>query len=298
MSDTSVARRTVARRLYTSALSVAELAVVALTVFDDGTYVNHNSHRARVVDPHVEEPPRPVRRPFPGSPSIVEAPSERHRRQQATTRRDPGAPAFRAGGMTAAVRVPQPLTGDAAWELVERAQRGDRIAFGRLYERYRPLVSNFLCARIHDFSTVEDLVHETFARALHNIRTVRRGSDDPGAWFVTIARHLLLDHLKSARNRREVVTADFDPDRRSADALEDLVLDRLMADRLWSRAGDLSDDQHRCLVLRFALGLTVEQTASRMGRDGGAVRALQYRAVRRLGALLREDCWEHVPHPR
>ncbi|WP_344931757.1 RNA polymerase sigma factor [Saccharopolyspora gregorii] len=120
-----------------------------------------------------------MRRPFPGSPSIVEAPSERHRRQQATTRRDPGAPAFRAGGMTAAVRVPQPLTGDAAWELVERAQRGDRIAFGRLYERYRPLVSNFLCARIHDFSTVEDLVHETFARALHNIRTVRRGSDDP-----------------------------------------------------------------------------------------------------------------------
>ena len=47
-----------------------------------------------------------------------------------------------------------------------------------------------------------------------------------------------------------------------------------------------------------ALGLTVEQTASRMGRDGGAVRALQYRAVRRLGALLREDSWENIPHPR
>ena len=65
--------------------------------------------------------------------------------------------------MTAAVRAPEPLTGEAAWELVERAQHGDRVAFGRLYERYRPLVSHFLCARIHDFSTVEDLVHETLS---------------------------------------------------------------------------------------------------------------------------------------
>lgn len=197
--------------------------------------------------------------------------------------------------MTATVREPEALSGDAAWQLIEDAQQGDTVAFGRLYERYRHLVGNFLCARIADFSTVEDLVHETFARALHSIATVRRGSNDPGAWFVTIARHLLLDHVKSARHRREIVTGDFDPNRCGTDALEDRVVDRLMADRLWSRACDLSDDQHRCLVLRFGLGLTVEQTAARMGRDGAAVRALQYRAVRRLGALLKADSWEHVP---
>ena len=193
--------------------------------------------------------------------------------------------------MTAAAAAPEALSGDRAWELVELAKQGDAAAFGELYESYRHRVSNFLCARIADFSTVEDLVHETFARALGSIATVRRSSSDPGAWFVTIARHLLLDHVKSARHRREVVTGEFDPNRFGGEVLEDRVLDRWMADRLWSRAADLSGDQRHCLVLRFACGFSVDQTAAKMGREPAAVRALQYRAVRRLGELLSQEPW-------
>ncbi|MFR9728144.1 hypothetical protein ACL03H_02880 [Saccharopolyspora sp. MS10] len=36
-----------------------------------------------------------------------------------------------------------------------------------------------------------------------------------------------------------------------------MIEDRLLDDRLRSRAGDPSPDQRRCLVLRFAAGLSV-----------------------------------------
>jgi RNA polymerase sigma-70 factor (ECF subfamily) len=48
----------------------------------------------------------------------------------------------------------------------------------------------------------------------------------------------------------------------------------------------LGDDQRECIVLRFLQGLSVSETANIMGRNEGAIKALQHRAVRRLAQLL------------
>lgn len=179
-----------------------------------------------------------------------------------------------------------------SWALVAAAQNGDTHAFGQLYERYRRKVDSFLHARLTDHGTVEDLVHETFVRAMRNLQTLRRQSDDPGTWFITIARHLLLDHVRSAKYRKEVITSTLDPNHHSPEEPENQVLDRIMAAELWSRAGALTPEQHLCLVLRFGYELSVEQTALRMRRRPAAVRALQHRAVRGLAKLIEEESWE------
>jgi RNA polymerase sigma-70 factor, ECF subfamily len=41
-------------------------------------------------------------------------------------------------------------------------------------------------------------------------------------------------------------------------------------------------------VLRFLQGLSVAETAQAMGKNDGAIKALQYRAIRSLGRLLPE----------
>jgi len=48
----------------------------------------------------------------------------------------------------------------------------------------------------------------------------------------------------------------------------------------------LGDDQRECIALRFLQGLSVAETATIMGRNEGAVKALQHRAVRRLATLM------------
>ena len=48
----------------------------------------------------------------------------------------------------------------------------------------------------------------------------------------------------------------------------------------------LNADQQECIQLRFLQGLSVAETALAMGKNEGAIKALQYRAVRTLGRLL------------
>jgi len=50
----------------------------------------------------------------------------------------------------------------------------------------------------------------------------------------------------------------------------------------------LGPEQQECVVLRFLQGLSVAETAQVMGKNDGAIKALQHRAVRALGRLLPE----------
>jgi len=55
-----------------------------------------------------------------------------------------------------------------------------------------------------------------------------------------------------------------------------------------SAVKQLGPEQQECIVLRFLQGLSVAETAQVMGKNEGAVKALQYRATRALGRLLPE----------
>ena len=176
----------------------------------------------------------------------------------------------------------------AVWELVRRAQDGDAEGFGELYDRYVDVVFRYLFHKAGDRATAEDLTSETFVRALRRIDSLSYQGRDVGAWLVTIARNLLLDHVKSSRYRLEVPTADMrDADRATAGP-EETVLQRLADAELMAGVARLSADQRECLQLRFVQGLSVAETAAAMGKREGAVKALQHRAVRRLATLLPE----------
>jgi RNA polymerase sigma-70 factor (TIGR02952 family) len=193
----------------------------------------------------------------------------------------------RVGDLSAA-EAPEDGPGGAVWALVVAAQGGDPEAFGRLYDRYVALVYRYAYHRLGDRSTAEDITSETFLRALRRIGTLQYQGRDVGAWFVTIARNLVLDHLKSGRTRLEVVTAEL-PEPAAGDRPEATVLARLANASLLRCVRQLNPEQQECVVLRFLNGMSVAETAEIMGKNEGAIKALQHRAIRRLATLLPED---------
>ena len=106
------------------------------------------------------------------------------------------------------------------WELVHRAQTGDAEGFGLLYDRYVDVVFRYLHHRVGDRATAEDFTSETFVRALRRIDSLSFQGRDVGAWLVTIARNIVLDHVKSSRYRLEVTTADMRDADRATDGPE------------------------------------------------------------------------------
>ncbi len=176
------------------------------------------------------------------------------------------------------------LAGDA-WELVRRTQAGDAEAFGLLYDRYVNLVYRFIYYRLADRAQAEDLTSETFLRALRRINSVSEQGRDIGAWLVTIARNLVLDHVKSAHYRLSISTDEFF-ERQSDDTTEADVLAGLDQRALLEAVQQLSGEQQEAIVLRFFQGLSLAETAEIMGRNAGAVKALQHRGLKRLQLLL------------
>jgi RNA polymerase sigma-70 factor, ECF subfamily len=187
-----------------------------------------------------------------------------------------------------AVQPAQHEESGGAWALVKAAQEGDMVAFGDLFDRYYDIVFRYVLFRTSDRSLAEDLTQETFVRALRRISSVSYQGRDIGAWFVTIARNLIFDHVKSSRYRLEQTTNEIIELAPSTGGPEQEVLNLATNDELLRCVGKLNRDQQECIQLRFLQGLSVAETAEIMDRNEGAVKALQHRAVRRLAQLLPE----------
>jgi RNA polymerase sigma-70 factor, ECF subfamily len=208
-----------------------------------------------------------------------------------TQLRQPGGP---AGGEPPAYPS-RPDPSDAAaevWALVERAQAGEGEAFGLIYDRYVDTVFRFIYFRVGNRPLAEDLTSDTFLRALKRIGSFTWQGRDLGAWLVTIARNLVADHFKSGRYRLEVTTGDvLDADREDRGpegSPEAAVVDHITNVALLTAVKQLNPEQQECIVLRFLQGFSVAETAQAMGKNEGAIKALQYRAVRALARLLPE----------
>lgn len=184
-----------------------------------------------------------------------------------------------------------------AWALIDRAQAGDMDAFADLYRRYVKTVQAFIYHRTHSSQIAEDLTHDTFARALKRIHTVTWIGTDPGAWLITIARNLVADHYKSGRYRLEVACGDIrDSDDRADRNPEGnpdcTVIDYITNLALLAAVKQLNPEQQECIVLRFLRGLSVAETARLMGKNEGAIKALQWRALNSLRRALPRESLE------
>lgn len=180
-----------------------------------------------------------------------------------------------------------------SWELIDRARDGDREAFAELYERYVDVVFRYAMHRVDgDRQLAEDITSETFTRALRRIDTYVDHRSDVGAWFVTIARNLILDHYKSKAHSTSVLVPDFAsfsrmlPFRRTGPGMATRIANQSAYTQLWACVAQLRTDQRECVIMRFLGGMSVSQVAKVMGRNDGAIKALQHRAVRRLAQLI------------
>jgi RNA polymerase sigma-70 factor (ECF subfamily) len=173
--------------------------------------------------------------------------------------------------------------------LVELARTGDAEAFGMLFDHYHGSVYRFLVHRTRSTTLAEDLTSETFFRALRSMSSFRWQGKDFGAWLMTIARNLCMDHFKAGRTRLEMTTEDMGlHDDSTTEGPEDAVLTSLTNEVLLEALTELPAEQRDCLVMRFLQGMSIAETAAVLGRSDGAVKQLQLRGVRNLAKLMPE----------
>ncbi|MFF4088860.1 sigma-70 family RNA polymerase sigma factor [Streptomyces nigra] len=166
---------------------------------------------------------------------------------------------------------------------VDRAQHGDREAFGRLYDEYCDTVYRYIYYRVGGKATAEDLTSETFLRALRRIGTFTWQGRDFGAWLVTIARNLVADHFKSSRFRLEVTTGEILDANEVERSTEDFVMESLSTVALL-RALQQLPDRMREVTWYWANGTPVATIAQDLGIAPATVRVHLHQARLRLAS--------------
>jgi RNA polymerase sigma-70 factor (ECF subfamily) len=162
-------------------------------------------------------------------------------------------------------------------ELVRAARGGDRAAYGRLYERYAPMVHGVLLARVAP-ELVDDLLQDVFLKAMTQLRSLRE-EDHFGGWIAAIARNRAADHYRRAREiaAGDGVSAIMVTERSSATAEARAALRALQS---------LPDAYRETLTLRLVEGLTGPEIAARTGLTHDSVRVNLHRGMKQLRERL------------
>lgn len=160
-----------------------------------------------------------------------------------------------------------------------------------LYREHYRMVFGWVLKKVHHRPTAEDITQDVFVRAAKRLDAYEdRGK--PGAWLITIARNLIKDEWKSYTYQHVRPVEDWSVHEMAWDQISQWVDEREELDRarmLRSAIMGLPTGlQRKAMLLRHVEGLSVEETAGRMGLHIGAVRALTMRATRRLRRDLLE----------
>lgn len=152
-------------------------------------------------------------------------------------------------------------------------------SFERLYAEHAQALYAFLSYRTGDRVLAEDLLADTFERALRARRRFDRRKASEKTWLYAIALNRLRDQIRrrstESRALERVAVAAVAG---SAGGIEG-VADRDFVDR---GLACLSDDEREAIALRFGGDLTVPEIAKLTGERLSTVEGRVYRALRKL----------------
>jgi RNA polymerase sigma-70 factor (ECF subfamily) len=145
-------------------------------------------------------------------------------------------------------------------------------------ENLRPLMLSIAYRMVGSFSEAEDLVQEAFVR-LHEAGEV----DAPKAWLSTVVTRLSIDHLRSARVRREEYPGTWLPEPVAADPAPDAaVRGETLSMAVLVLLESLTPVERAVFVLREAFDYGYEEIAEIVDKSPANVRQLAVRARRHV----------------
>ena len=183
----------------------------------------------------------------------------------------------------------QPESG-SDWEpqrrIIEDAQGGDLEALGSLYDTHINQVYRYALARLGNVHDAEDVAAEIFLKMYNGLPSYEWRKVPFAAWLMRIARNEVVSFAR--RNNRRAHDTELPEDlvdRGNNDPAE--TTERILAlEDLRKAVALLPEAQREVIILRFASGLSVSDTAKALGKNENNVKVLQHKGMQRIQLLM------------
>ena len=188
--------------------------------------------------------------------------------------------------------MPKLLQNSTDAELIRLAQnrQDDPVAgasaVGELYDRYHESIFRYIWSRVSDQQLAEDLTGDVFTSMVVNLPKYRLIGTPFQAWLYRIARNLIIDHRRKASSRRELQLEEVIDNSAGEEDPTLIVEDQMVVEEVQVALGELKPFKQDVIILRFIVGLSINEVASILGRTISSVKVTQHRALKELRMKL------------
>lgn len=163
-------------------------------------------------------------------------------------------------------------------ELLRQAQGGDKAALGMLWDGLTPKLFGYLVNVLRDRSLAEDMLQNTWLRAIEALPKFQQRGVSVSAWLFAIARNECRQYWRKAN--REVPFDSTVHDRAAEDAGSQ---DKINVEKI---LGSLVEDDREIIRLRYIADMPVGEIAKVLGINYISARVRLHRALRRARATI------------
>lgn len=170
--------------------------------------------------------------------------------------------------------------------LVLKAQKGDTEAFGKIYDELVKPVYRYIYYRVEP-QIAEDLTEETFLKVWQNLKKYKQGKHPFSSWVFKIAHNLVCDYYR----KNQESTSEIDEN--IADPQENVhpghkITIQFTQIQLRKAIKKLPENSQQVIVLKYINDLDNNEIAKTIGKSEGAIRTIQFRALKQLRSILEE----------
>jgi RNA polymerase sigma-70 factor (ECF subfamily) len=167
------------------------------------------------------------------------------------------------------------------------AARGDRAAFGQLFQRYAPKVKAHLMARGAAPSAADELTQEVMLIVWRKAGLYDASRGSIAAWLYTISRNALFNDTRADRRRRLESSSETElPQPEPPPTSEQAVLAVEQRRALAASLAELPPEQREVLEGAYWRGKTLQECADERQLPLGTVKTRVRLALARLRGLM------------
>lgn len=174
-------------------------------------------------------------------------------------------------------------------KLVEKAKKGDKVAFGELYDLYAPKVLKFVGYKLNLKQDIEDVSSEIWLQVVKSLKSYE-GKSSFNTWLFGISKNLIFQFYREKYANHENVSFDeYFENNLSGDNEFDEIEQIEKAENLSKKESlvtgildKLSKIQRSVVELRFLKGYKISEVAKELDLTESNVKIIQMRAIKFL----------------
>lgn len=171
--------------------------------------------------------------------------------------------------------------------LITAAIKGEKEAFGRLYDHYQPKIYRFIYLKVSHREEAEDLTHQVFLSAWEKIDGFKiKTAASFSGWVYSIARNKVIDYYRTKKTAFDIEEIQLPDESPSNENKFDLASE---IKKVRLALAELKPIEQDVVIMRFVEELSPKEAAVLLGKSEVFIRVIQHRALKNLRKILERN---------